>query len=86
MRDPVDARGLLEALPDESGAHVLVAVSRVTRRRQEMVHRLAPLRHRAVVRVAGRGDACGGKRQRQSDCLLTCLTRLENFCYFTRYF
>ena len=51
MRYPVDARCLLETLPYDSGVHVLVAIRRVTGRRQEVVHRMLPFLHDSIVIV-----------------------------------
>ena len=45
MRYPVDARCLLETFPDDSGVHVLMAIRRVTGRRQEVVHCVLPFLH-----------------------------------------
>ena len=44
MRYPADARCLLETLPDDTGVHVLMAIRRVTGRRQEVVHRICSFR------------------------------------------
>ena len=58
MRYPVDACRLLEAVPDDTGVHVLVAVRRVAGRRQEVVHCILPFLHGYVVRVARWRNAC----------------------------
>ena len=63
MRYPVDARCLLETLPDDPGVHVLMAIRRVTGRRQEVVHSVLPFLHGKVVRVARRRNACFNVRQ-----------------------